>query len=305
MSIGPVDSETGSDHADSIRRDGLMFGASEPGRSRAAGTASTGDAPSGTDAPAAAEADGFWGDDGFTFADVLDIINPLQHIPVVSTLYRSLTGETIAPSARLMGGALFGGPIGFASAMINSVIEGATGADAGEHLLALLGDGTPAAEGTRVAAAATPAAANTPVRTAARTPLVLSVTPLPASPPQVAVPTPAAPAAPAARAATPVPAVLVLAHAQAAAEGAVAGSKGGVPTISAAQAGGIAVWQPMLKAPLSLPVSAVKDTASEVEAHAETGRKRRAEEFTAQELAQRLRLYASRRESIGPSAKLY
>ena len=72
-----------------------------------------------------------------------------------------------------------------------------------------------------------------------------------------------------------------------------------------AQAGGIAVWQPMLKAPLSLPVSAVKDTASEVEAHAETGRKRRAEEFTAQELAQRLRLYASRRESIGPSAKLY
>ena len=189
--------------------------------------------------------------------------------------------------------------------MINSVIEGATGADAGEHLLALLGDGTPAAEGTRVAAAATPAAANTPVRTAARTPLVLSVTPLPASPPQVAVPTPAAPAARAARAATPVPAVLVLAHAQAAAEGAVAGSKGGVPTISAAQAGGIAVWQPMLKAPLSLPVSAVKDTASEVEAHAETGRKRRAEEFTAQELAQRLRLYASRRESIGPSAKLY
>ena len=59
MSIGPVDSETGSDHADSIRRDGLMFGASEPGRSRAAGTASTGDAASGTDAPAAAEADGF------------------------------------------------------------------------------------------------------------------------------------------------------------------------------------------------------------------------------------------------------
>ena len=36
-----------------------------------------------------------FGEDGFTFADFLDIINPLQHIPVLSTLYRHLTGDTI------------------------------------------------------------------------------------------------------------------------------------------------------------------------------------------------------------------
>src|ERR1700722_4577543 len=31
----------------------------------------------------------------FTFADFLDAINPLQHIPVVSSVYRQATGETI------------------------------------------------------------------------------------------------------------------------------------------------------------------------------------------------------------------
>ena len=38
-----------------------------------------------------------FGPDGFTFLDMLDIINPLQHIPVVSTLYRAITGDTIEP----------------------------------------------------------------------------------------------------------------------------------------------------------------------------------------------------------------
>ncbi|MBT5663730.1 MAG: hypothetical protein HOJ06_00205, partial [Rhodospirillaceae bacterium] len=45
----------------------------------------------------------FFGEDGLTFGDVLDIINPLQHIPVVSTLYRELTGDEISPGARMAG----------------------------------------------------------------------------------------------------------------------------------------------------------------------------------------------------------
>ena len=61
-------------------------------------------------------ADGFapwlFGADGFNFLDLLDVINPLQHIPFVSTLYRALTGDTIAPASRVAGGAPFGGPIG-------------------------------------------------------------------------------------------------------------------------------------------------------------------------------------------------
>ena len=37
----------------------------------------------------------FWGEDGLQFGDVLDSINPLQHIPLVSSLYREITGDQI------------------------------------------------------------------------------------------------------------------------------------------------------------------------------------------------------------------
>lgn len=53
-----------------------------------------------------------FGEDGLTFRDVLDVVNPLQHIPLIGTLYRKLTGDTIDPAMRIAGGALFGGPIG-------------------------------------------------------------------------------------------------------------------------------------------------------------------------------------------------
>ena len=67
---------------------------------------------------------------------VVDVINPLQHIPVVSTLYRAATGDAIAPQAKLAGAALFGGPIGFAAAMANLAVRETTGRDVGEHLMA-------------------------------------------------------------------------------------------------------------------------------------------------------------------------
>lgn len=80
---------------------------------------------------------------GFSFADLLDAVNPLQHIPVVSTLYRAVTGDEIKTPARLLGGGLFGfglfgGLAGLASAAANSLLAGATGKDAGAHVLALL-----------------------------------------------------------------------------------------------------------------------------------------------------------------------
>lgn len=83
---------------------------------------------------------GLFGEDGFDFYDVLDVINPLQHIPVVSTLYRALTGDTIAAGPRMAGGALFGGVFGLMSAAVNAAIEEQTGHDIGEHVqMALLG----------------------------------------------------------------------------------------------------------------------------------------------------------------------
>jgi len=71
--------------------------------------------------------------------NLLDIINPLQHIPGVSTIYRALSGDEIAAPARIIGGALFGGPIGLASATGNMLLEEASGRDLAGHVLALVG----------------------------------------------------------------------------------------------------------------------------------------------------------------------
>lgn len=83
-----------------------------------------------------------FGADGFTFRDLLDIINPLQHIPVVSTAYRAFTGDTLDPGARLLGGALFGGIGGFVAAIVNAAVEEETGADIGGNILAALTGGS-------------------------------------------------------------------------------------------------------------------------------------------------------------------
>lgn len=93
-----------------------------------------------------------FGDDGFTFSDLLDVINPLQHIPVVSSLYRNLTGDALGPLPHIAGGALFGGPIGAAASLVNVIISEATGKDMGEHVLALFSDPSGEDNETKIAA---------------------------------------------------------------------------------------------------------------------------------------------------------
>ncbi|WP_288905326.1 hypothetical protein [uncultured Sneathiella sp.] len=78
-----------------------------------------------------------FGDDGFGFDDFLDIINPLQHIPGISSLYREITGDEISPGARSIGGTIYGGAIGLAVSLVNSAVEEATGKDVGEHVISL------------------------------------------------------------------------------------------------------------------------------------------------------------------------
>ncbi len=92
-----------------------------------------------TDGKVAGDGKGFepFGSDGLTFRDLLDIVNPLQHIPVVSTIYRKLTGDTIDPAARVAGGTLFGGFIGAAVSTVNALIAETTGRDLGDHVAAL------------------------------------------------------------------------------------------------------------------------------------------------------------------------
>jgi hypothetical protein len=80
-----------------------------------------------------------WGQDGFGFGDVLDMINPLQHLPIVGSMYRSITHDTISPASKLVGSGLLGGPIGLVFAAIDVGVESKTGKDTGNHMLGLLG----------------------------------------------------------------------------------------------------------------------------------------------------------------------
>ncbi|TWA84264.1 hypothetical protein FBZ83_105145 [Azospirillum brasilense] len=74
-----------------------------------------------------------------SFGDFLDIINPLQHIPLVNTVYREITGDTIKPSSKVIGGILFGGPLGGMASIANAVVEQAQGKDIGGQIMASLG----------------------------------------------------------------------------------------------------------------------------------------------------------------------
>lgn len=85
-----------------------------------------------------ASADSAKDDDGFSFDDFLDIINPLQHIPVVSTIYRKLTGDTIKPLERLAGDTLYGGLWGGISSAANLIFEHITGKDFGDTAYAMV-----------------------------------------------------------------------------------------------------------------------------------------------------------------------
>ena len=58
---------------------------------------------------------------GFSFGDLIDVINPLQHIPGIAELYRSVTNDRISDDARTAGNMLYGlalgGPIGLGAMM--------------------------------------------------------------------------------------------------------------------------------------------------------------------------------------------
>jgi hypothetical protein len=112
--------------------------------------------------------------EALTFNDILDTLNPLQHIPLIADAYRGLTGDTISPQAKVAGGALYGGPIGLVLSVADAAIAAVSGKDVGEHVIAgLFGDDEPAtrtassAPATQMAAARTPAAPETTASVAA------------------------------------------------------------------------------------------------------------------------------------------
>ena len=155
---------------------------------------------SASTAPAAPAARGVpaWGEDGFTFGDLVDVVNPLQHIPIVSWAYRALTGDQIAPAAKVVGGTLFGGPVGLALSAFDATLQHTTGRDTGATVVALLsgkGRGAPAPtsiapDGIAVAAQMPPAgkADTTPTLTDAQMARLLGGAGAPAAVPATPVP---------------------------------------------------------------------------------------------------------------------
>ncbi len=77
-----------------------------------------------------------FGADGFTFGDLIDIVNPLQHLPIAGSIYRDMTGDEIAAGPKVLGATLFFGPIGLVGSLASLAIEDATGKDIGDHVVA-------------------------------------------------------------------------------------------------------------------------------------------------------------------------
>ncbi len=121
------------------------------------------------------------------FADILDFINPLQHIPIVGNIYRAITGDEISTGARMAGGALFGGVIGFVAAGITEIFEEGTGKTVETHIAELLSgeDQNQPAKQQFAAAAATPnhTTSSQVARQALATPAAF--VPQPPAPPQL------------------------------------------------------------------------------------------------------------------------
>eukprot|EP00439_Symbiodinium_sp_Y106_P088114 s1_g650.t1 len=118
-------------------------------------------------------------EDGFSFDDFLDMVNPLQHLPVISTLYRELTGDELEPASRIVGGAIYGGPVGAGISVAEAVIEEATGQDVGGHIMSLLQGGSPAGTQTAAAATSVPADPAQSARTSSTLPNAEATTPMP------------------------------------------------------------------------------------------------------------------------------
>jgi len=86
--------------------------------------------------------------EALTFDDLIDFINPLQHLPVIGAVYRAVTGDEIKPALQIAGGTLFGGPTGFMSSAFQVLFQEMTGDDILGNGLALLGLKEPETRGS-------------------------------------------------------------------------------------------------------------------------------------------------------------
>lgn len=107
-----------------------------------------------------------------TFGEFLAALNPLHHIPVVGWIYRQVTGETIQPVFRVLGGLLTGGPIGAIASAVSALAEELIGGgDKAVAAAPAAGPTTTAAVQAGTAAARAPTAAGATAAPAAASPV--------------------------------------------------------------------------------------------------------------------------------------
>ncbi len=70
----------------------------------------------------------------FKFADIIDMVNPLQHIPIINNIYRNITGDEIKPISKIVGGGIFTGVIGATSGVIDVISKKETGKTITENI---------------------------------------------------------------------------------------------------------------------------------------------------------------------------
>lgn len=116
--------------------------------------------------PAAPEAGNANSDWHVSFDDLLDVVNPLQHFPVVGTLYRALTHDQIKTPEKIVGDTLYGGLWGLAGSVADTAFERITGHNFGDTVLAFVtghhDDSNPVAVATAEKPAAAPSASAQP-----------------------------------------------------------------------------------------------------------------------------------------------
>ncbi len=105
-----------------------------------------------------------------SFGDVLDIVNPLQHIPGVASVYRDVTGDEISGHAKVLGSTLYGGPLGMLAGSLSAAMTEESGKSFTETAVAGFTGGSGSSDGGAMrTAAATQATGQTAEGTASAT----------------------------------------------------------------------------------------------------------------------------------------
>jgi hypothetical protein len=77
----------------------------------------------------------------FGFRDIIDMANPLHHIPIIGHIYREITGDEIKPIGQIIGGGIFGGPAGAATGLVSAIVEAETGEDVASNAMSFVTKG--------------------------------------------------------------------------------------------------------------------------------------------------------------------